>query len=165
METLLQLGIDPWNMLLYLGNTGLLIALLSYFFYKPMLALIDKRREKIKSSIEEAEELKIAFEKKLAQAEEAKVTLEAKLNAEMNGLRRFVETEREKLTSEMEVAKSKMMAKAQEEIESKKSALVSEVEADLKRVITQIVLHIVENQVPEEVVQKSVVSAWKSYKK
>ena len=45
MDQLSNLGIDPWNMLLYLANTGVLLVILTYFLYKPILKFIDERRK------------------------------------------------------------------------------------------------------------------------
>ena len=50
-------------MLLYLINTGVLLAILTYFLYKPILKFIDQRRQQIIDSIEESKKLREEFEK------------------------------------------------------------------------------------------------------
>ena len=165
MDQLAQLGIDPVRVLIYLLNTGILLVLLTYFFYRPMIAYIDKRRKQIKDSIDEAAHLKAAFEKKLEESEAKKAQAEAELKSELDQLRRFVDQKRTEMVSEMEAARAQMLQKAQAEIDAKKVAMVSEVEDDLRALMTRIVLHIVENKVPEEVVQSSIESAWTQFSK
>ncbi len=165
MDKLLQLGIDPWSMLLYLANTGVLIAVLTYFFYKPMVKFMDDRRQQIKDSIDEAERLQDEFKAELEKVEAEKAEAEAELKKELDRLRRFTEEKRAELTSEMEAARAKMMEKAQAEIDQKKDSLIKEVEADVMKLMTRIILDIVENKVPEDVVEGSIQTAWKNAQK
>src|SRR6267378_3500117 len=59
-------GID-WKLLLIQGlNFGLLLVVLSYFLYKPILKIIDERREKIAEGVRTAE----AASRRLAEAKE-----------------------------------------------------------------------------------------------
>jgi F0F1-type ATP synthase membrane subunit b/b' len=64
----------------------------------------------------------------------------------------------------MNATRTAMMQKAEAEIEARKTAMVKEVEEELLVLIKKIVLDIVRNKVPEEVVQSSVKDAWKHYK-
>ncbi len=57
MEILHTLGID-WQLLLaQIVNFGIVLVVLTKFVYKPLLKAIDARRDAIKKSIEEAEEI------------------------------------------------------------------------------------------------------------
>lgn len=55
MEKLLNLGIDPWSILVYLLNTGVVLTVLTYLLYKPMLKFIDQRRQQILNNIDQAQ--------------------------------------------------------------------------------------------------------------
>ena len=61
--------------------------------------------------------------------------------------------------------RTEMIQKTQKEIDQKKEELIKDAEAEVKRIMTQIILNIVENQVPEEVIQKSIKSSWTKYNK
>lgn len=165
MDKLLALGIDPGAMLIYLLNSAVLIALLTYFFYRPMIKFIDDRRAKIQGSIDEAERLRNEFKKELDKVEEDKAAAEAELKAELDKLRSFTEEKRTELLAEMEAARSTMMEKAQAEIDQKKESLIKEVEADVMKLMTRIILDIVENKVPEDVIEGSIKTAWKNASK
>lgn len=165
MDKLLSLGIDPWQMLLYLVNTGIIVVLLTVYLYKPILKFIDKRREQIIKSIDESKHLQETFEQKLEESERKRKENEAELKEQMANLHKFTEEKRKELTAEMEKARMEMMQKAHKEIEDKKTTLISEAEKEVKMLMSKIILDIVENKVPENVIEESISSAWKQYNK
>jgi len=66
MDILTQLGIDPAVMLAQAVNFFVLLALLTFLVYKPVLRLLDERQERIKKTEEHAQRI----EDKLATTEE-----------------------------------------------------------------------------------------------
>ena len=66
MEILTSLGIDPAVILAQAVNFFALLAILSFFIYKPILKLLDERKERIAKAEEHAQ----LVEDKLARAEE-----------------------------------------------------------------------------------------------
>ncbi|MFA5793158.1 MAG: hypothetical protein WC897_04815 [Candidatus Gracilibacteria bacterium] len=164
MEGLSKLGIDPIAILVYIINTGVLLAVLVYVLYKPVLKFLDERRDKIQSSVDEAVLLKDELEKKSAEAKEAEARFEELLKKETENLRKFSEQRRSELEAEMAVARTDMLRKAGEEIEARKNELIKDVEDNILGLIKKIVLDIVRNKVPEEVVAESISDAWKQYK-
>lgn len=56
-----------------------------------------------------------------------------------------------------------MMEKAQAEIDKKKEQLIKDAESEIKELMTKIILEIVENKVPENVINDSIKSSWKNY--
>lgn len=165
MDKLLALGIDPWAMLLYLVNTGIVIIVLTYYLYKPILNFVDKRRDQILKNIDESKHLQETFEKKLEESEKKKNKMEAELKEEMSNLNKFTEAKKKELMAEMEASRISMLKKAQEEIEARKESLMKEVEGEVKVLMAKIILDIVENKVPEDVIQESIGSAWKQYQR
>ncbi len=165
MEKLLTLGIDPMAIVVYMANTGLVLFVLTKLLYKPVLAILDKRRELIKNSMEEAAGLQKAFEDKLADVETQKNATEAELKEEIANLHKYTEQKRAELQTEMDQARTEMMRKAQEEVDAKKAGLIKEVEDQVKVLMGRIILDIVENKVPEKVIEESISSSWKQYYK
>lgn len=162
MEGLLKLGIDPWNILLYLVNTGLLLGVLTYVLYKPILKFLDERRKQIQNSLEEAQILKEELDKKSMEAEEISRCAEEKLKAEMENLRKFTEEKRLELAAEMETARRELLAKTDAEILRRKQEILKDAEKATMDLIKKIVLHIVQNKVPSDVVDASIKEAWKT---
>ncbi len=163
MEKLLTLGIDPMAIVVYLANTGLLIVILTKLLYKPILKILDKRREIIKNSIEEAKNMQKAFEEKVEILEKEKRETEERLKNEVEKMRKFAEEKKKEIIAEMEVSRASTLKKTQEEVESKKKSLIKEVERDVKILMSKIILDIVENKVPQDVIEESIGSAWKQY--
>ena len=165
MEGLSKLGIDLWSILIYILNTGLLLLVLTYVLYKPILKFLDERRAQIKSSVEEAQNLKVELDKKSTEVEAATEKAETELKKEMENLRKFTEEQRAKLTVEMEKARGDMFAKAEEDINRRKGEILKEAEVETLELIKKIVLYVVQNKVPAEVVEDSIKSAWSTARK
>lgn len=165
MDKLLTLGIDPWAIVIYLGNTGLIIAVLTYLLYKPILGILDKRREIISSSIDEASKLQSAFEKTLEKAEEKNKATEQRLKEELENMHKYTEAKRAELMAEIDKTRTEMLEKTNMEIAKKRESLLSDAEKDIKTLMAKIILDIVENKVPEAVISESITSGWKKYSK
>ncbi|OGJ42923.1 hypothetical protein A2974_01055 [Candidatus Peregrinibacteria bacterium RIFCSPLOWO2_01_FULL_48_20] len=165
MEGLSKLGIDLWSILIYILNTGLLLLVLTYVLYKPILKFLDERRAQIKSSVEEAQNLKVELDKKSAEVEAATEKAETELKKEMENLRKFTEEQRAKLTAEMEKARGDMLAKAEEDINRRKGEILKDTEVETLELIKKIVLYVVQNKVPAEVIEDSIKSAWSTARK
>lgn len=164
MDGLSKLGIDLWSIGVYFLNAGLLLFVLSYLLYKPVLGFMDRRRDEIRNSLDEARLLKDELDKKSEEASTAQARFENELKVERESFRKFAEEKRSQLEAEMNATRAAMMQKAEAEIEARKTAMVKEVEEDLLVLIKKIVLDIVRKKVPEEVVKASVKDAWKEYK-
>lgn len=165
MEGLSKLGIDLWSMLLYFINTGVLLFVLIYVLYKPILKFLDARRQEIKDSVEEAKNLKEALDKKSLEVEAASKKAEAELKKEIENLHKYTEEKRAELVKEMEAARADLLRKADEEITRRKGELIKDAETTILDLIKKIVLHIVQHKVPEKVIEDSIRSAWESHKK
>lgn len=57
MELLEKLGIDPLLLIAQVTNFFILLGLLWKFLYKPLLAALRKRQERVQQSLEEAEQI------------------------------------------------------------------------------------------------------------
>jgi F-type H+-transporting ATPase subunit b len=165
MEGLQNLGIDLWSILLYLVNFGILLAVLTKFLYKPVQNVLNNRQRTISNKLSEADRIKSDFEMKLKEMEEAKEKAQAELKAELDRMTAFVSEKKKELSAEMETEREKMIAKATEEITARKETLVSDAEKEILSLIQKIVLEIIQNKVPQDVVESSVDEAWQAYKK
>lgn len=163
MEKLLTLGIDPLAIVVYLANTGLVLFVLLKLIYKPVFKIIDERRTIIINSMEEAKQLQVQFEKKLQEAEQKTKKVEVELKEELTNLHKYTEEKRSELIAEMDQARNDMLQKAQEEIERRKADLIKEAENDIKKIMARVILDIVENKVPENVIEESIHSSWKQF--
>lgn len=163
MDRLAGLGIDLWSIVVYMANTGVVVAFLTYFLFKPILKFLDQRRKLIADSIEESKNLREEFAKKLEESTAEKKAMEAQLRQEMDNLHKFIESKRVELTKEIETQRVEMMNRAQADIDRRKTTLLKEAEKEVMQLMTKIILDIVQNKVPEQVIQESIHDAWKRY--
>lgn len=165
MEAFAKLGINWMSVVTYIINIGVLILVLTYVLYKPLLKFLDERRKQITDSIHEAEVLRREFSKQMAENEATQKSTEHKLREEMDNLRKFTEEKRAQLISEMEAARSEMMIKSEAEIEKKKAGLIKDAEQQILNTMKKIILDIVQHKIPENVIQESIKEGWKQYNK
>lgn len=165
MEGLAKLGIDLYAILIYIGGTGILMGVLIKLLYKPINNFVEERQETISSKIEEASKIKSEFEKKLAEMQKAKDEAQAELKAELERMESFVADKRKELVAEMEAERTKVLSKASDEIAERKANLIKDAEKEILTLMQKIILEIVQNKVPADVVEGSIKEAWKNYQK
>lgn len=162
MEGLQNLGIDLTSLLIYAANFGLLVVVCYFLIYKKVVKAMDERRDSISSKLDQAEKIKADFQAQLEEMEASKKAAEANLKAELDKMSVFVAEKKKALVAEMEEEKANLLAKANEEIAQRKAELVSDIEKDLLGVVSKIVLEVVHNKVPADVIEQSVSEAWKN---
>lgn len=165
MSSLAKLGLDLWSMLLYFINMGLIFALVYFLLYPKIVGYLDKRKKQIADSINEANELKKLFQEKLDEINKEKEKTQHEMKLELDNARSFVDKRRAELTKEMEEEKARMFKEVQQEIDARKNQLVKEVEQKLMDTMRKIVVQVIQNKVPEDVIKQSVEESWSKYSK
>ena len=164
MDGLDQLGISLDSILIYLVNYGVLLAVLSYLLYKPINNFTTKRRETIKGQLEQASDIKKEFEQELENLKTEKLAAEKQLQSELKSMKEYISDKKKELLEEIDAKRSQMLVKAQQEIDEAKANMIKEVEKDLLKKMSKIILEILNNKVPAEVITESVSEAWSEYK-
>lgn len=165
MDALLKLGIDWQSIIFYIVNFGILFFLIGKFFVPPILGILDKRREAIQTSLSEAEKLQREFQKKMSEIEAEKAEAQQVMIKEMDKLQASLDKKKHEMKVEMEAQKLKMMEEAQKEIEARKAQILHDAEAQTVELIKKMVMYIVQNKLPAEMVEQSVKEAWAVYNK
>ena len=164
MDGLDQLGISLDSILIYFVNYGVLLAVLSYLLYKPINNFTTKRRETIKGQLEQASDIKKEFEQELENLKTEKLAAEKQLQSELKSMKEYVSDKKKELLEEIDDKRTQMLVKAQQEIDEAKANMIKEVEKDLLKKMSKIILEILNNKVPAEVITESVSEAWSEYK-
>lgn len=126
MELLTVLGIN-WQLLLaQVVNFTVLMVVLLYFVYRPILRLVDKRRDTIKQSMEDAQDI----ERQKREIEQFKVEQMRKADAEMQKLL-------EEGRKQAEVLKRDILAKAQQEAGHLMEKTKQTIDAERKKMLTE----------------------------
>lgn len=136
MEQVLSVfGID-WRLLLINAvNFGVLLAALTYFFYKPMMRLLEERRQKIAAGVRAAEKA----EEELKAFEASRGEMLAKAGKEADTLvsqARASGTAKEKeIMSHAEAAAARALKEAEAEAQEMKEKAVEESKKEVAKLI------------------------------
>jgi len=164
MDAFANLGINWISMLQYLVNILLLVVVLWVLLYKPILQIIDKRRQTIAGSVEEAETLKTEFEKKLASMEAEKKALHVRLEEEAKKASDEIIATKNQLLQEMQQKRQELMEQTAKDIEEVKATLVQKVENEVLDAMKRIVVDILRQPEHANVVEKSIQEEWSAFK-
>lgn len=165
MEVLGKLGIDLNSVVLYLINFGILFAVIAYYVTGPVLRMLDERKKMIKNNLEEAEKIKREFMEEKIKADHERELIKADMSSQMDQLKKSLEERRKKQEGELLEKKTKMMEEIRVLVEDEKNKVLKKAEAETLNLITKIVMNIVSNKIPQEVVKESVTDSWKVYNK
>lgn len=161
MGVLSKLGIDWWQILLYLVNFGLIVLLLSKFLYKPLLNYLDKRRDLIKQNIDEAENLKKEFDLEIKKQEAQTKKLLDQMNQEVAKAKQDAEVRAEELLQQAEQERKQIVADTKKQVEIMKNKIHEEVEQEIIVRMEETILDVLQNKVPKDIVKQSVKDSWK----
>lgn len=164
MDKLLLLGIDWQAIVAYVINYGIIFFIVGKFLVPKLLQFLDERRGTIENSVNEANLLKKEFEEKLAAIEKEKQEAHLAMLAEIDKMKKIMEEKQADLMQKLDYERSVMLEKANQEIETRKKTLIKDAESRMLELVKKIVLYIVQNKVPGEVINQSVQDAWRQYK-
>lgn len=163
MEAFSKLGIDFVSIGLYLLNTGVLVAIIAYFAVNPILGFLDKRISHIEGNINEADTLKSEFQKKLAQMQQEQDDSSRKIKEQVETTKQTLEAQKLALEETAHKEKEKLLAEARLLIGDEKAQLLKSAEQDTLTLIQKILFDVLENKVPKEAIEASVLESWKHY--
>lgn len=150
MEIISTLGIEWQQLLAQIVNFAIIASVLTFFVYKPILKLLDERRETIRVSMDQAD--RIAH-----QAKEADAARQEKLRA----LDKEISTMEEKMKKEVAAKRDDLLASASREAEQIKERGHREVaqerdklHAELRSRAAQLVISLAEKVLQREFTDK-----------
>lgn len=140
-------SIDPGTIVFTLINTLIIFIIFRVFLYKPVCAILDKRKEMAAAEIAEAQKAKEAAEKaeqeytaRLADAknEAAEIVKQATLRAQKR---------EEEIVTEATQKAADIRAKAEENIEREKQRAVNEIKDEISEIVVMAAGKVVEKEI------------------
>ena len=165
MEALSKLGIDFNSVILYLFNFGILFAVIAYFVTGPILKMLDDRKKTIKDNLEQAERIKNEFMREKVKSEKEKESMRVEMEKELADTKKEMDAKRRKMEEAMDLKKAKMLEEMRTVIEDEKGKIMKKAEQQTLDLIGKVIMHVVSNKIPQDVVKDSVNEAWKIYHK
>lgn len=146
MELLTTLGVNWQQLVAQLINFGVLLAVLTYFVYKPVLRVIDDRRERIKKSMEDAK----SIENQRRELDEFKVEQMRKIDQEMGKFlehaKHQAETAKKEILANAEKEAAQILAKSKQQLADERGRMLSEARGVLASVIVTMTEKILERE-------------------
>jgi F-type H+-transporting ATPase subunit b len=146
MELLTKLGID-WKLLVaQIVNFTILLSILSSFAYRPLLRLLDERRERIRKALEDAKRI----EQEKQALEEWKLEQMRKFDQEAGAFLERAKRQAEETRGEI-IATAKrevetMLAKGRAELQAERARVATEVQGSLAELILRLTEKILERE-------------------
>ncbi len=137
MEILSKLGID-WKLLLaQIVNFAILLFLLKKFLYKPLLTMLNTRRETIEKSLEQAKS--IEDEMKTLEQRKAEVLAQARSEADsiMEKTLKLAETKRQEAIVKTKQDVAAVISEAKEKIEQERREALDHAKQELSFLVMQ----------------------------
>ena len=146
MELLSKLGID-WSLLVaQMVNFGVLVGLLTFFIYRPLLNVLDARREKIRKSMEDVK--LIDKQKKdmeaLREAELRKIDQEC--GAFMEKTKQQAEKMRQEILATAKKEADQLLERGRQQLENERGRVFADVQNVLTAVIMKMTQKIIERE-------------------
>ncbi len=146
MELITTLGIDWKVLIVQLINFGILIVVLSVLVYRPILRLIDDRRERVRKSMEDTK----AIENQRREIDEFKLEQMKKIDAEcgkfLENAKHQAESVKKEILGNAEKEASAILAKAKAALDEERGRMVREIQGSLSSVVVKMAEKIIERE-------------------
>ena len=124
--------------------------------------IVDReRREQIRKNVNEAEMLRKNFEDVAAKQKEENEAYIAENKAKIAEAQKFAKQGAREIIADADARREAMLAETMAQVEVLKSGVIEGAESEMKDRIKKIVLHVLQNTVPEKAVKQSVEDAVK----
>ncbi len=146
MELITTLGIDWKLFIVQLINFVILIGVLTFLVYRPILRLLDDRRERIRKSMEDTK----AIENQRRELDEFKLEQMKKIDAEcgkfLENARHQAESAKKEILANAEKEASGLLAKAKQQLDDERGRMVRDIQGNLASVVVRMAGKIIERE-------------------
>jgi len=150
MELLSTLAINWQQIVAQLINFGILIAVLSYFVYRPVLRLLDERKAKVKKSMDDAAHL----EKQRHELDQFRADQMKKMDQEagvfLEKAKQQAEEARVRMIADAQKEADQLLEKSKKQLSEERSKIAAEVEASLAQMVVSLSEKVLERQFSRE---------------
>ncbi len=129
MELLNTLGIKPFLLVAQIINFVIILLVLKKFLYKPILGMLEKRRDKIGSSLKQAEEIEKKFKETEKIQEEKLMQIRARSSEMLDEARERAAIVRQELVEKAGEEAEKIVEKAKIEINNEREKTLAEIKS------------------------------------
>jgi F-type H+-transporting ATPase subunit b len=146
MELLNTLGIN-WGMLIaQLINFGILLAALTYLLYRPILRLVDERRERVRQSMDHATKLEHDVAEMEKERKKRLKEMDDQAKAFLEQSRQQAEVTKKEMVTQAQAEVAQFLDKGRKQLEDERRKLLT----DLQKTVTTIGVQLAEKVLERE---------------
>ncbi|TSC58537.1 MAG: F-type H+-transporting ATPase subunit b [Candidatus Peregrinibacteria bacterium Greene0416_19] len=137
MELLTKLGID-WKLLLaQIVNFTIVLGVLTYFVYRPLLDLLDRRRDRIAKAMEEVKQIEHQKAELDAFRLEQMRKIDEETGAFLERAKREAEAAGRKMVDEAKAEADRLLGRGRQQLEEERAKVFAEVQGTLVSMIVR----------------------------
>ncbi len=133
MQALDAFGVDWKLLVIQIFNFGLVLLLLRYYLYKPVIKMLDARAEKIKKGLDDANMATKEREELAAKKDEILISARAEGNTIVEGIRKEATEKERELARLADEKRAALMSEARAKAEAEREHLLRESEKEIAR--------------------------------
>jgi len=156
MKIFEQFGINPLILLAQIVNFAILLFLLKRFLYKPILKILEERKEKVATSLKNAEEIEKRLESTKAEQEAILDKARSEASAFLNETKKEAKELSETMLTETKKSVSEMLEKTQKQIRAEKEQMIIEAKSDLADLVIRAASTVTKKNMDQETNRKMV---------
>ena len=130
-------GVDWQHLIAQIISFGIVCFVLNRFAYRPVLAILEKRRQQIAESLSNAEKIKAELARTEAQREEKMAEVDAQATKMIEEARAAAKRVQEMETQKAIAAAEQIVAKAREAAERDHDRMLAELKREVGRLVVQ----------------------------
>lgn len=146
MALLSALGIDLSVIIAQLINYGILIVALTVLLYRPILKLLDERRERIRKSMEDAKRLEQQVKNMEKDHQKSMKELDTKASAILANAKKQAESVKTDLLAAAQKEVDALLERGRKQLEDEKRSLVSDLEKTVSQVAVKLAGKVLERE-------------------
>lgn len=155
-DLLQQFGVDGRLLLAQLINFGLLVALLRWAVYRPLVALLNRRREAVAQSLRDAEAAKLARAEAQAVADATEREARSRAQAIVAQATADAEAQAQAIVAKARSQASAVVAQAKAQLRDEQRLALEEAEASLAKLVAVATRRVLGDSLDARLSQKAV---------
>ena len=143
-------GIVPWTFIATICNLFIQIYLIKRFLFKPINAMLEKRKSLADAQIREAEQAKNEAQAMKSEYEQNMLEAKNKASEIVASAQKTAAVQSEQMLAEASAQAAAMKAKAESDIAQEKRKAVNEIKIDIGGMAVEIAGKVIEREISEE---------------
>lgn len=149
MEMLNTLGVNVGMLIAQLINFGILLAALTFFLYRPVMRVLDERRERVRQSMEHAAKLEREVEEMEKERKKRLKELDDQAKTFLSEAKQQAEGMKKEIVDGAKAEVDQMLEKGRKQLDDERRKLLTDLQKTVTTVSVQLAEKILEREFSE----------------